>query len=185
MNTENEKLKLNNFFKEEYRKLLNYVRKNTDERFTDYLPEDIVQDVAIGLLSRFDVNAQIENISAYIYRSLKNKIVDIGRKTKNNISLETYSNNYKGDDHFIDSKAQSSNGAFEKSNFETEILYEALDRIDEIDKEIIILNEFENYTYEQISKKLDIPVGTLLSRKHRALSKLHKIIVELKQNNDY
>jgi len=32
-------------------------------------------------------------------------------------------------------------------------------------------------TYEELSEEWDVPVGTLLSRKHRALSKLHKILL--------
>jgi len=37
--------------------------------------------------------------------------------------------------------------------------------------------EFENRTYEELSEEWDVPLGTLLSRRHRALSKLNKIIL--------
>lgn len=36
-------------------------------------------------------------------------------------------------------------------------------------KEIIIAIDFEGYTYKELSEELEIPVGTLMSRRHRAL----------------
>jgi RNA polymerase sigma-70 factor (ECF subfamily) len=178
MNKEKQASLIDRFFNLEYRKLINYVRKNLDDRYTDAEPEDIVQDVAIGLISRLDVNAQIENISGYIYRSLKNKIIDLSRRKKNDISHERIENAEISGGHVL-------NEAFKQDNFDVEVLYEALDLLDSIDREIIILNEFEKLTYQEISIKLNLPVGTLLSRKHRALSRLYKIITEIKMNNDY
>jgi RNA polymerase sigma factor (sigma-70 family) len=172
MNQEKKASAIESFFKLEYRKLLNFVRKNTDERLFDAEPEDIVQDVALSLISKLDVNAQIENVSGYIYRSLKNKIIDISRKNKNNISIERLGNGDTTEVHVL-------NGAFKKDNYDIEILYEALDQIDDTDRKIIVMNEFDKLTFQEISVKLGISVGTLLSRKHRALSKLSKIISEI------
>ncbi len=38
--------------------------------------EDIVSDVLFGLLRRADVIGEIENLSAYLYRSLTNRVMD-------------------------------------------------------------------------------------------------------------
>ena len=178
MNKEKQASLIENFFNIEYRKLINFVRKNADERYTDAEPEDIVQDVAISLILKLDVNAQISNISAYIYRSLKNKIIDLSRRRKNSISLERIEN-------VEDNAGLVLNDAFKNDNFDIEVLYEALDQLDTIDRDIILLNEFEKLTYQEISVRLNMPVGTLLSRKHRALSRLYKIITKIKMSNDY
>ena len=41
-------------------------------------------------------------------------------------------------------------------------------------REIIIAVDFEAYTYQELSDETNVPVGTLLSRHHRALSLLIK-----------
>ena len=50
-------------------------------------------------------------------------------------------------------------------------------------KDIIIAVDFEGYTYKEISSKTGIPIGTLMSRRHRALGLLLKKI-ELKNNKN-
>ena len=45
---------------------------------------------------------------------------------------------------------------------------------------VIILNILENLSYEQISKKLKIPVGTVMSRMHRARRWLLKLVDYMK-----
>ena len=41
---------------------------------------------------------------------------------------------------------------------------------------LILATSFENRTYEELSRQWNVPLGTLLSRKHRALSKMNKIL---------
>jgi DNA-directed RNA polymerase specialized sigma24 family protein len=64
------------FLQTEYQKLVNCVRMNLDDRYDDASPEDIVQDVALSLVSRLNPDTQIGNLAGYIYRSLKNRIID-------------------------------------------------------------------------------------------------------------
>ena len=54
-----QKTRVDNFFRNEYQKLVNFVRKNLDERFFGATPEDIVQDVALGLVDRLDPDTQV------------------------------------------------------------------------------------------------------------------------------
>jgi RNA polymerase sigma-70 factor (ECF subfamily) len=43
-------------------------------------------------------------------------------------------------------------------------------------KEIILAIDFEGYTYNELSEELGVPIGTLMSRRHRALGILLKKI---------
>ncbi len=52
----------------------------------------------------------------------------------------------------------------------------AIQELSDIEQFIINQTEFEGKTFEQLSKELQIPIGTLLSKKHRALNKLYKIL---------
>ena len=82
MEKELQKKSLDRFFRNEYQKLVNYIRKNLDERYFEASPEDIIQDVALSLIDKLDLDAQIDNLNGYIYRSVKNKIIDYQKKNK-------------------------------------------------------------------------------------------------------
>ena len=46
-------------------------------------------------------------------------------------------------------------------------------------KEVIILAEIENYSYEEISKKINCPVGTVKSRVYNAKKELYEKLKDL------
>lgn len=54
----------------------------------------------------------------------------------------------------------------------SEMLHDTINKLDKEDREIIILREFENYSYDKISEMLNIPVGTVMSRLFYARKKL-------------
>jgi RNA polymerase sigma factor (sigma-70 family) len=185
MENESKKNKFETFFKKEYSKLVNYVKKNMNDRFFGASPEDIVQDVALSLISKLDLNEQIENFAGYMYRSVKNKIIDTGRKNQPNISIENFNDNKQGNsisNNFSDEQNQSNS---EITELDIEVLHEAISMLQSDERALIIATEIEGRTFESISKEWDIPIGTLLSRKHRTLSKLHKLITQINLNNNY
>ena len=73
--------KLSEFFRTEYNRLVRFVRRRIDDA-ADRDAEDIVQDVMLNLFDNLDFAAPIENLSAYIYQSLRNRITDMFRKRK-------------------------------------------------------------------------------------------------------
>ena len=168
---------LDRFFRNEYQKLVNFVRKNLDERYFESSPEDIVQDVALGLIDKLDLDAQIGNLTGYIYRSVKNKIIDYQMKKQRNVSIERFTD--KKNENYLLNTVTDETIAEEKNymDIEPEVLQEAISRLRPDEQAVIMATEFEHHSYEELSQEWDIPVGTLLSRKHRALSKLHKILL--------
>jgi len=51
----------------------------------------------------------------------------------------------------------------------------ALDRLPDEERQVVKLSHFDGFTHVEIAARLDIPVGTVKSRSHRA----HKRLVEL------
>jgi RNA polymerase sigma-70 factor (ECF subfamily) len=51
---------------------------------------------------------------------------------------------------------------------------EAIAALPEAQRAVLILSVYEDLTYEQISEALDIPVGTVASRRHHALTSMRK-----------
>lgn len=52
------------------------------------------------------------------------------------------------------------------------LLYRALGKLSEKSREIILLKDIQGLEFQQISKMLNLPVGTLKSRSHRARAEL-------------
>lgn len=190
MNAESNRQKFEFFFRTEYNKLLNYVRKNIEERFFGSTPEDIVQDVALQLLSKLDIDQQIEDLGSYIYRSLKNKTIDLNRKKVFPESIDKPD----ADKLLYLSLAlipdETEYDFLKESGVTAEHLYDSISMLKPDEQAIIMLTEFEGRSFAELSEKWDIPVGTLLSRKHRALAKLYKLLVhtdkiKTKQINEY
>ncbi|MBM3435529.1 MAG: sigma-70 family RNA polymerase sigma factor [Bacteroidetes bacterium] len=174
--------KLRNFFGKEYYNLLTYVKRywRGDEE-TD--PEDILQDVVLNLYTKVDLDTPIENLLAYTYRSLRNKIIDRQRKNKHRI-LSDFDDEENGGNHLLGKLQDNSPDPDEM--YEKELMIESMfDLIGQLNpdqQEILIRTEIEGQTFESLSQEWEVPIGTLLSRKHRALSRLQKMFLE-KNNN--
>jgi RNA polymerase sigma-70 factor (ECF subfamily) len=176
MEKELQKKSLERFFRNEYQKLLGFVRKNLDERYSEASPEDIIQDVALGLIDRLDLDAQIGNLAGYIYRSVTNKINDYRRKKQRTVSIERFTDG-KNENYLLNTLTDETLAEeMNYSDIEPELLMEAIAQLRPDEQALINATEFGGQTFEELSEAWDIPLGTLLSRKHRALSKLYKIL---------
>jgi RNA polymerase sigma factor (sigma-70 family) len=177
MEKELQKKSLDRFFRNEYQKLVNFVRKNLDDRYYEASPEDIIQDVALGLIDKLDLDTQIGNLTGYIYRSVKNKIIDYQKKKQRTVSIENFTD--RKNENYLFNTVSDETLAEENdyANIEPEILQQAIAQLRPDEQAVIIATEFEQRSYEELSEEWDVPIGTLLSRKHRSLSKLHKILL--------
>lgn len=166
------------FFAREYDNLVSYARRNW-RSLNEAEAEDIVQDVALNLFSKVDFNTPVENLFAYVYRSLKNKIIDLSRKRREE-RLDDYEDQKSGENMLLKSLIADIIDPEEREEQERmlKLMFETIEELRPDQQEIIISTELEGYTYEELSSELKIPVGTLLSRKHRAIAKLQKLMNE-------
>ncbi|OEJ99329.1 RNA polymerase subunit sigma-24 [Flavivirga aquatica] len=167
--SENNKEKLNDFFKEEYHSLKAYVNSKLKASINRDA-EDIIQDVALKLFSGADRYSPINNVAGFVYHSIKNKIIDIMRMNRSVI-------NYKDQNEtkliefteLIYDKSDSNYSEQLKDELKKSIL-----SLKPNYRDVIIAIDFEGYTYKDISLETGIPLGTLMSRRHRAISLLYK-----------
>jgi RNA polymerase sigma-70 factor (ECF subfamily) len=168
---------LDRFFRNEYQKLVNFVRKNLDERYYEASPEDIIQDVALGLIDKLDLDTQIGNLTGYIYRSVKNKIIDFQKKKQRTVSIENFTDR-KNENYLLNTVTDETLAEEnDYADIEPEMLQQAILKLRPDEQAVIIATEFEQRSFEELSAEWDTPIGTLLSRKHRSLSKLHRILL--------
>jgi RNA polymerase sigma factor (sigma-70 family) len=172
MDKETRKIKIADFIKTERIKLLRYVQGLIADA-SDRDGEDIVQDVMLNIFNVADVSIPIDNLAAYIYQSLRNRIIDILKKNKyESVSIDETNPGYNSSlKDILQDKRNNIALEIEKKEI-TDSLFSAIDSLDPEYREIIYLTEFEGQSFKEISEELDIPIGTLLSRKSRAVKKI-------------
>lgn len=161
------KRQIRSFFSEERARLINYVRGLLWDSSVD--AEDVVHDVLLKILERADSPAP-EYLAAYTYRSLKNRVTDLARTRRTGISIDDEETS------LIDLLQANGPTSLEQlmSQEGQRALFQALDRLSDIERQVVIANELEGNTFKSLSEAWDIPINTLLSHKSRAMKKLRE-----------
>lgn len=175
MNAIMRKKKFTEFLLAEYGKMVRFVRRAIDDS-VEREAEDIVQDVMVNLFDKADITRPIENLSAYIYQSLKNKIVDTFRKKSKSlqISLNDIISNSDNSGLILADMIQDFRSHTASAEEKKEMyfhLYNAIDALNDKEKTVLLATEFEGISFGKLSHQLGVPIGTLLARKSRALKK--------------
>lgn len=165
------------FISSEYRNLILYVKKYLNERYYDVSAEDIIQDISVNIFDKLDFDEHVENIAGYVYRAIRNKITDFQRKSKKEIPFENFVDE-KGNDKISENIQDKSDIFFREIDDERfyDIFYKALDKLSPNQQMVFVATEIDGYTFDELSDELNIPIGTLLSWKHRGVKKLKELI---------
>ena len=163
----------------EREKLVGYVRRFIDDT-ADRDGEDIVQDVVLNIFNRADITIPIENMTAYIYQALRNRIIDYLRKKKETVSLDEGWSKDKGLplSHILPDPAAN----IIDDSLRLEIrqnLFKALSVLSDEQRAVLMATELEDRTFRELSEEWGIPLGTLLARKSRALKKIREAFSNL------
>ncbi|RKZ07184.1 hypothetical protein DRQ05_03525 [bacterium] len=131
--------------------------------------EDIAQEVFVRVFSALDRYDPSFPFSSWLYRITSNMCIDFIRKTKDRpVSIDKPLSGDDGEYAF----QLPSDGAGPDRNVQARemisILEEALARLPERYRMIVILRHEEQLSYEEISESLGIPIGTVKARIHRA-----------------
>jgi len=145
--------------------------------------KDLVQDTYLKAFRFINSFQRGTNAKAWLFRILKNSFINEFRKKSKQPSKVDYSEveqYYNSDDA--------------GENITTDLRIETVQHMigDEISgalnaipvdfRTVIILSDLEGFTYEEMSKILDIPIGTVRSRLHRARNMLkEKLAVYAKE----
>jgi len=153
---------LADFLRSEREALIGYVRRRIDDA-ADQDAEDIVQDVIVSLFDRADPTAPIRDLAAFIYRALRNRIIDRFRRRRETVDLPEGLPD-SGSDPLAELERRES----------LERVFEAVDGLSAEDEGIILATEFEGRSFKALAEEWNVPLGTLLARKSRALDKIRK-----------
>ncbi|NLI22608.1 MAG: RNA polymerase sigma factor [Clostridiales bacterium] len=171
-----ERSRLFEFFATESDRLMRYVRAKVN-RISDMDAEDIVREVMLSLILRADQGGPVENITAYAYRSVRNRIVDFQAERAKSISLDGFSD---VDEAFSLREILSDETQDVVAKAERKELLRAvtacLDRMEPKQRAVLIATEFHGKSFRELSRAWHEPVGTLLSRKSRAVKTLRALL---------
>lgn len=149
---------------------------------------DLLQDTFLKAFKYIDSYEEGTNAKAWLFRILKNNFInDYRKKVRNPIisELETFENLQPTDSDEFEPDINQ--------NFKTETLQDlmgdevtlALQSLATDFRIIIILSDLEDFTYEEIGKILNIPIGTVRSRLHRAREILKLKLVDFARKKGF
>jgi len=139
-----------------YRFILKNIRNEEDAK-------DIVQGAFEKMWSS---RMQVENerCKSYLFTIAYHQMIDHIRKNKRVILKEDFSENIK-----ITNRQQHDS---------KKILHEALDRLNETQKSLVMLKDYEGYSYEEIGKITGLNESQVKVYLHRARIQLREYIVK-------
>jgi RNA polymerase sigma factor (sigma-70 family) len=148
--------------------------------------KDLVQDTYLKAYRFIESFQKGTNAKAWLFRILKNSFInDYRKKSKepNKVDyqeVETYYNSEEVDRQITpDLRVES------LSNMIGDEISNALNSLDVDFKTVIILCDLEGFKYEEMAKILDIPIGTVRSRLHRARNLLKEKLGEYAKSMGY
>lgn len=163
-----------------YQREQNRLRKYVDSRTADDIEaDDVIQDVMERMLSRPVPELPWERLAAYVYRSLKNRIIDIYRSGKNDLSLDRQVDGAENAGETLKDLIQDiryDSAAILEKEESRSLIFQAIDELRAEEKAVVVATESDNIAFRELSELWDIPLGTLLARKSRALKKLRKTL---------
>jgi RNA polymerase sigma factor (sigma-70 family) len=163
-------------FEREKSRLLGYVRRQL-AGFSGAEAEDIVSDAVYNLLRRADVIGEIENLTAYLYRSVANRITDHRRGGAPPLSLDHPARLSAEETGPLDPEhaGPTPEQSYDQAQLR-ERLAEALDQLGPRERAIWIATEVDGRSFRELAEDWGEPIGTLLSRKSRASGRLRDLL---------
>ena len=131
--------------------------------------KDLVQDTFMKAYRFINSFEKGTNAKAWLYRILKNSFINDFRKKSKEPGKVDYQEveNFYNSDNVDESKTVDLRIDTVKDMMGDEVT-NALNALAVDFRTVIILCDLEGFTYEEMAKILDIPIGTVRSRLHRA-----------------
>jgi RNA polymerase sigma-70 factor (ECF subfamily) len=138
--------------------------------------EDLVQETYTKALKGFGSYRQGTNFRAWMYRILRNTFLTSRTGLQ---STATMPLDLDGEGETIVPAVKETPESILLRRSDQQLVQEALARLAVPYREILLLCEFEEMSYQEISATLGIPIGTVMSRLSRARRALREAVREL------
>jgi RNA polymerase sigma factor (sigma-70 family) len=158
----------------ERNRLRSFIRKrvaNADEA------EDILQDVFCELVEAARLMKPVEQVNAWLFRVARNKITDLFRKRKPEVSTDrpvliADEEELRFED-LLPSPDAGPEAAYARGVLLDEIAA-ALDELPEEQRDVFVAHELEGRSFKDLAAETGLSLNTLLARKHYAVLRLRR-----------
>lgn len=145
--------------------------------------EDVLQDVFYELTQAYRMMKPAEEMTAWLFRVARNRIMDLFRRKKT-ISLDEP---LEGDDgvrtlaEMLPSPDAGPDAVYAR-NMMLDALDEAFDELPDAQREVFVEHELLGRSFKEISAATGVSINTLLSRKRYAVLHLRERLQEFKES---
>jgi RNA polymerase sigma factor (sigma-70 family) len=163
VSADTQKKRLAGLIAREWNRLVGYVRSRIEDT-AERDAEDVVQDVIEHLFEKADLAEPIADLSGYLFRSLRNRVIDLYRRKR------------PAEAEFPEDIADLRWEAEQTMDREEaqEAMAEAIEELPAAQRDVLVATELEGRTFRELAEEWQTPIGTLLSRKHRAMQALRE-----------
>ncbi|MGN8225301.1 sigma-70 family RNA polymerase sigma factor [Gracilimonas sp. BCB1] len=148
--------------------------------------EDLVQDTIVKAYRFFSSYEKGTNAKAWMFRILKNSFINNYRKTSKKPSQVDYD---EVSSYYESIRAERTDTSDLENLMFREMmdddLSNALKRLPEDFRTVVLLCDVDGFTYEEIANMLDVPIGTIRSRLHRGRNLLKTELLEYAKKRGY
>jgi len=147
---------------------------------------DLVQETFMKAYRFIDSYQEGSNAKAWLFKILKNAFINEYRKKKkrpNRVDFEDIVSYHDSEDTSYVGSLDLREEIFQDM-IGDEVMF-ALNSLPVDFRTVILLCDIEGFTYEEMSKIIDIPIGTVRSRLHRARNMIKEKLKAYAQNLGY
>jgi RNA polymerase sigma-70 factor, ECF subfamily len=135
--------------------------------------DDVLQESFLQAFRKLSSFRESSSFYTWIYRIAINAAINLRRRERRSVNL---SDNAQFHDQLVTDPDSGPARRMEQSE-EVRELQEALNQLSDEHRNILVLREIEGMSYEDISQILDMPIGTVRSRLHRARLQLRDSLI--------
>ena len=150
--------------------------KNIIKLITKEENDDLEQEVYLKVLKNSEKYEERGTFKAWISTVARNVSKDYLKSSYHKNSINSTSDEYTLNT-IKDNKQTPDNKLISKQR--QKLITQAVNNLKPKLKEVIILTEFENYSYEECAKHLNCPIGTIKSRIYNAKQQLAEDLKDL------
>jgi len=143
--------------------------------------QDVVQDAFVQAFLKLDSFQQTSAFYTWLYRIAFNVAASLRRRRKPTLSVEQ-TRETSGEEP-IDAEAGPRQRAEQQERCQQ--VQQAIAELSEEHRMVLVLREIDGCCYETIAEILEVPIGTVRSRLHRARLQLRDQLKEVLAMDDY
>lgn len=173
---------MSDYIQKQYPSIIRFIRRKwRGEESAD----DVLNDVVEKIYRQAEFTVPLDALASYLYRSIRNRIIDLIRgESHSDLSLDEEDQEGLSLKNMLEDNRFNPEKQLEEAEWKAQV-ERALSVLGKAEKALVVETEFHGIPFRILSEDWDIPMGTLLSRKKRALQKMKRYLEsEIKEESN-